>query len=424
MRDLQPRPSGSPTSGLIRHDDVLPTFVIGSVRSGTSAIMMSLRQGAGIRGFNEGVLAHLLPRLVSAVQQHYAMHHEHHAAMPGPAPEQIVITGLKNLFGKAFVETMGTGRWLDKTPGGASIVEACPSLLEIFPRATFIFCKRRGIENVLSRQNKFKGREFEVYCQGWAQAMEAWLQMAPLLGRSAIAIDQTDMAVKPEQVAAEIAGLLKLGAEQREGIATVLRGNRLEQTRAVRDDTPVALHETGWSNEEQDTFRRVCGPMMVAYGYDMGEAGATSTKSPGYQFFVPITDGIVRRENSDRRACRSLDAMRFKIDANPAGHAPAGVRHSRVDVSPYRTFSAEVRAVGRGVRDTDGIIFRFALSRSDNGALAYEAERKVRLGPPSDWVCALPPLSGIHDAVLSVRPASSALTSERVSGYWNNARLS
>ncbi len=175
---------------------MLPTFVIGSVRSGTSAVMASLRQGAGLPGFNEGVLAHLLPRLLSDVQHHYAEHHQHQGTMLGSVPEEFLTTGIKNLFGKAFVETMGPAVGLDKTPGGPSMVEACPSLLEIFPKATFIFCKRRGIENVLSRQNKFKGRPFERDCNEWAQTMEAWLQTAPLLGQSAIAIDQADMAPK------------------------------------------------------------------------------------------------------------------------------------------------------------------------------------------------------------------------------------
>src|SRR5688572_12819149 len=123
-------------------------------------MMAALRDGAQIRGFNEGVLAHLLPTLMSDVQQHYLRHNEKPSTMLGSVPEEFLTTGIKNLFGRAFIETMGTGRWLDKTPGGAKIVETCPSLLEIFPNATFIFCKRRGIENVLSRQNKFKGGNF------------------------------------------------------------------------------------------------------------------------------------------------------------------------------------------------------------------------------------------------------------------------
>ena len=165
--------------------------------------------------------------------------------------------------------------------------------------------------------------------------------------------------------------------------------------------------------------------MMDAYGYDMGEGVAAAAKPAGYRFFVPVADGPAQRENiSDRRACRPLDAMRFTIDVNPAGDPPAGLRHSSLDVTPYRRFSADVRAVGRGAREIGGIIFRFSLLRSDNGSPVYEVERTVAAGPAVEWVCELPHLSGAHDAVLSVRPASSTPTTERVSGQWANARLS
>src|SRR6185503_15022510 len=104
------------------------------------------------------------------------------------------------------------------------------SLLEILPNAKFIFCKRRGIENILSRQTKFAG-DFEAHCQGWAFTMQAWLETAPQLGNSAIMVDQREMAVQPESAAGRIAEFLDLSAEQRDGVVRVLRDRRLEQTR-------------------------------------------------------------------------------------------------------------------------------------------------------------------------------------------------
>src|SRR3954468_4848303 len=98
---------------------------MGSVRSGTSAMMAALRDGAQIRGFNEGVFAHLLPSLLSVVQSHYSDHQQKPMTMLGSVTEEFLATSIKNLFGAAFIETMGEGRWLDKTPGGAAIVAAC-----------------------------------------------------------------------------------------------------------------------------------------------------------------------------------------------------------------------------------------------------------------------------------------------------------
>src|SRR5687767_11132337 len=168
-QDASLRPSGRPAMEVVRYPAAVPIFVVGSVRSGTSAMMHALRDGAGIRGFNEGVLAQLMPVLLAAIGNHYGTFNQKPTTMLGSVPREFLENGIKNLFGRAFVETMGTGRWLDKTPGGAPMINACPTLLEIFPEAKFIFCKRRGVENVLSRQRKFPGRSVEAHCEGWAK---------------------------------------------------------------------------------------------------------------------------------------------------------------------------------------------------------------------------------------------------------------
>jgi hypothetical protein len=411
-----------PTNELVRYREALPVFIIGSVRSGTSAMMAALRDGAEIPGFNEGVLAQLLPGLLATVHQHYSSHHQKPVTMLGSVSEDYLITGIKNLFGTAFIKTMGEGRWLDKTPGGAAAVAACPDLLDIFPNARFVFCQRRGIENVLSRQNKFRGKAFENHCQGWAATMESWLDTAPRLGDSALAIDQRGMALEPEVVSGRLENLLELSAEQRDGIVRVLRNRRLEQTRAAQDDIPISLKDTGWSESEQETFRRICGPMMEAFGYSTSQDSSIS--KPTYQFFVPVTDGIALRENiAERSACRAVNATCFKIHPNPHGMPAAALRHRMIEIGRFHKFSAQLQASGRGRSDDNALIFRFSLERSADGASVFEAEQIVNAGAPAEWVCALPPLVGLHDAVLSVRPISDDATMQRVSGLWTDARL-
>jgi hypothetical protein len=418
------RPSGTPTIELVRHPDVLPVFIVGSVRSGTSAMMVALRDGAEIRGFNEGVLAHLLPGLLASVQHHYGKHLQKPSTMLGSVPESFLTTGIKNLFGQAFVETMGTGCWLDKTPGGQSMVESCPSLLEIFPNAKFIYCQRRGIENVLSRQNKFRDGDFEAHCRGWALTMEAWLQTAPKLGASAISVDQRDMALDPEGVSRKVSDFLGLSMDQREGVLNALRSQRLEQTRAANDDAPVALEQTGWSEAEQDLFRSICGPMMTAFGYDMdGAKGSVQRKS--YSFFVPVADGVAaRRENIPvRKASRSMDARRFKLDPNPHGEPAAGLRHRIADMTQFGRFSAWVRLAGPGVARIDGLVFRFSLEGDGEAAPKFTAEQTIKAGRPVHWTVDLPALSGACDAVLSVSPVSPMAADDQVSAIWIDAQL-
>jgi hypothetical protein len=385
--------------------------------------MSGLREGAGIPGFNEGVLAHLLPVLLSAVQQHYARHMQKTTTMLGSVDEEFFTTGIKNLFGKAFVETMGEGRWLDKTPGGPAIIKACPALLEIFPNVTFIFCQRRGIENVLSRQSKFPSTSFENHCVGWASTMQTWLEVGPQLGDRAVVVDQRDMGLDPEAVSARIAALLELSDEEREGLHLRLRSKRLEQTRPIQDERPISITETGWSEADQETFRRICGPMMAAFGYDLEEHRPAVVQS-SYQFFVPVADGIAELENvSTRKACQSVGVARFKIDPNPAGAPAAGIRHRMIEMDRFREFTARLRCVEKPARNGAGLIFSFALQRSSDGACAFFAERTVMAGPPTDWRCELPRLSGQHDAVLSVRPVSATSDVSQLSGLWIDAQL-
>jgi hypothetical protein len=344
--------------------------------------------------------------------------------MLGSVPESVLTTGIKNLFGQAFIETMGTGRWLDKTPGGQLMVESCPSLLEIFPNAKFIYCQRRGIENVLSRQNKFSDGDFEAHCRGWALAMEAWLQTAPKLGASAIAVDQRDMALDPEEVSRKVSNFLGLSADQREGMLKVLRDRRLEQTRAAHDNAPVALNQTGWSEADQSMFRSICGPMMTAFGYDM-EGAQDGAQGRSYSFFVPVTDGrSVRRENIPvRKAARSMDTRRFKLDPNPHGEPAAGLRHRIADMTQFGKFSARLRLAGAGARQIDGLVFRFALECEGETAPKFAAEQKIKAGPPVTWTVDLPALSGACDAVLSVSPVSPIAADDRVTAIWIDAQL-
>jgi hypothetical protein len=422
-QEARSRPGGAAAVEVICYPEAIPTFILGSVRSGTSAVMHALREGAGIRGFNEGVFAHLMPVLLSAVDTHYRTFIRKPTTMLGSVPRGFLEAGIKNLFGRAYIETMGAGRWLDKTPGGPQMVNACPALLEIFPAAKFIFCRRRGIENILSRQRKYPDHAFELHCNGWAKTMEAWIAVKPALAGCAVEVDQRDMAIRPEAVADTVCALLGLSPTESEGFLRVLRDHRIEQTRPAQDETPISLSETGWSLEEQETFRRICGPMMQAFGYGTGDE-RPARRSAGYRFFVPVAKGLAEGENvalSD--GCRALDARRFSIVPNRYGEPAAGIRYKMIELDRVRRFSARLSVSGPEADAAEGVVFEFKLEHSGDRAPVFSAEHVVRAGNSAEWRCDLPTLSGAFDAILSVRPLSEPRAAAPIAAEWMDAEL-
>jgi hypothetical protein len=386
-------------------------------------MLHALREGAGIRGFNEGVLAHLMPVLLDAVDTHYRTFIQKPTTMLGSVPREFIEAGIKNVFARAYVETMGTGRWLEKTPGGPQMVKACPVLLEIFPAAKFIFCRRRGIENILSRLRKYPDRTLEAHCNGWAKTMQTWIAVRPALGDRAVEVDQRDMATRPEAVADTVSTLLRLAPAESEGVLRVLRGHRPEQTRPAQDETPISLSDTGWSLEEQETFRRICGPMMQAFGYGTGDEGG-ARQNAGYRFFVPVAKATAETENvAVRKACRALDASRFSIAPNRYGEPAAGIRYKMIELDQVRRFSARLQVSGSEADVAEGLVCEFKIERSDDRSRVFAAEQIIEAGHPAEWQCDLPALRGAFDVVLSVRPVSERQSHARLAAIWIDAQL-
>lgn len=234
-------------------------FILGSPRSGTSELGSTLTKTFGLPWLGEGHAAHLFANAAQSL------------AGKIDSPIGFVRFMAQQNFRSLAVDTARTayyaihssGSFLDKTPGHP-MISAAPFLRDCFPDAKFIFLRRNGVSNVLSRMVKFGG-DFREHCLDWAKAMSEWIKVREKLPHF-LEIEQEDMLAKPASVAASIASYLGAFDKQDE-ISESLRSGSMERTGAGIGRT--SLSQTGWSEDQKIIFQKVCRPMMEAFSYDL-----------------------------------------------------------------------------------------------------------------------------------------------------------
>jgi hypothetical protein len=248
-----------------------PLFIVGSPRSGTS-ILARAAFAAGYSGFHEGNFLSLLRVLERDVDRHFATFGTKDPRVlmsridPGPL-KLALFTTLRTVVDAQ----QSSALWFDKS-GNPEMIEAIPTIRELWPRAVFICAKRRGIENVRSRLGKFPNHAFDYHCADWARNLAAWRavrERAPDL--PGLEIDQRDIVERPEQVSRAIAEHLELDASAADAIAHAFLHERPQETRTGSAEEVVSLARTGWSDMQIERFITLCGTEMDAYGYTTDE---------------------------------------------------------------------------------------------------------------------------------------------------------
>lgn len=255
-----------------------PIFIVGAARSGTTALATALQQGAGYSGFGEGHFLPLLGQLSGRVRGYYrnkSAPARDSRCLLSHVPEEKVISALRERFREWCEAACGNQPWFDKTPDSAMIM-TCPDIMAIWPMAFILHAKRRPIDNVLSRLQKFEGLSFENACQEWVRCTRGWESVRTLLGGRFLEIDQLDMIRKTDSVAAAVAAAIGLEPTMEARFAEVLRSFRPERTSST-DWTP--LSETAWTTAQIEVFRRLCGESMASTGYGEQQYWSSRTLS-------------------------------------------------------------------------------------------------------------------------------------------------
>jgi hypothetical protein len=248
-----------------------PVFIVGSPRSGTSALVDVLRN-SGYKGFLEGNFLSLLHGVNQLIEQHYKWY-------PGDDQRVLLSNVDKGELKRRLFETFRTvvdalnpqEPWFDKT-GNPEMTLAIPIVRELWPGAVFVFAKRRGIENVISRMTKFPGHSFEYHCANWAKNMSCWRAIRQQIPKECfIEVEQRNMVQQPESAARELCAFLAVSESLLPTVAKVMDTHRPQETAKGSASRTLSLAASGWSKEQIETFLKHCEPEMKAYGYTVDE---------------------------------------------------------------------------------------------------------------------------------------------------------
>ncbi len=245
-----------------------PLFIVGSPRSGTSILTSALLAG-GYHGFREGNFLPLLYLVAAAMEKYrHVFANGSDKVLASCVDWDELRTDVQAAFKKQVDALNAVAPWMDKS-GNPEMIELIPRILELWPTGVVIFAKRRAIENVVSRLQKFPEHTFEYHCRDWAKNMTAWRGMRKLPGLRAIEIDQQEIIRNPKGVAETLAGFLGGSGDTCSRLEAVFRGDRPQQTEAGSAARVLDLETVAWSSTQLETFLRICWPEMQEYGYSL-----------------------------------------------------------------------------------------------------------------------------------------------------------
>ncbi len=253
----------------IRTDAV---FVVGSPRSGTSILGNTLSQVlTGENRYGESHILALAHDLQLKIDDYYkgtpASFLKSH--MLSEYNRYLLIAQMQNVFKMHYANITKTNVFVDKTPGIPMLI-ALPSIIQIWPQASVVFAKRRGLENITSRMRKFVGVSFEDHCKQWSRSMTLWQSVKKQLPKQ-IEIDQYEIQTSPGLVAKNLSRFLKLDADKEAQIRQSFINNRPERTSITDDAESLSLENLDWTEEQKKMFQITCKSVMNIYKYSNDE---------------------------------------------------------------------------------------------------------------------------------------------------------
>lgn len=243
-------------------------FVLGSPRSGTSALSRALRRIFGLRGSEEGHVLPVFTGILHTFHAHSTRFREHPYLLASRLDTDHFRRHILEYVRSLYQEAHGGEGFVDKTPGADSIV-AAQLIKEAFPRSRIIMLRRNGIGYSCSFSRKFNVG-IDAAAQSWAICMKA-IEIARESCGDFLEVDHSELLLDRGDTSLEIARHLGR-PECGEFLAAALTRARTEasaEDEAALVRAPSRLSDVCWTNLEKRQFRETCGPFMAKFGYSL-----------------------------------------------------------------------------------------------------------------------------------------------------------
>jgi hypothetical protein len=263
-----------------------PIFIVGSPRSGTSVLVDAL-VSAGYHGYREGLFLSLIQPISKVIDRQFTNFDAGSREVLISNIDRLVFKDALWRVVKDTVEQVNKpAPWFDKT-GEPEMVYSIPVIRSLWPESIFLFAKRRGLENIISRLVKFPAHGFKYHCQNWQDTMAAWRTIRGSIPQDRfLEVDQHDLGVNPRAAASALSNFLTGSDALQVAFHKTFVHNRPQQTSDGTAHRIVSLGSCGWDEAQQALFRQICGPEMEAFGYTIDFDYSVSR--------IPVTRGQVR----------------------------------------------------------------------------------------------------------------------------------
>lgn len=247
-----------------------PVFVIGSPRSGTSALAWSLAQHPDFWTSAESDFLHHLvgPGHLQAAYHTAASRSDGGWLSQNAVTLQEFLSYVGLGFNALFTSRSGGRRWIDQSPTYTLLGER---ILDLFPSARIVHIVRDGRETVHSMVNSgfstHWAENFEEACAAWAHYVKVGLALMDARADAVITVNHRELASDPSDVLGRVFDFLD-ATPSREAV-TFAKGGRINSSFGASDRLDgEAIWET-WDRSARLAFVRAAAPIMLQIGFDI-----------------------------------------------------------------------------------------------------------------------------------------------------------